>query len=179
MYFQAIPNSQIEQIARNCRNNIVVVDEAYVDFSTCESAVSLTKKYDNIVVMQTMSKAFGLAGIRCGFAIGHPSVIQIMNNVKAPYNVNKLTSAVARSALEPAAIQKLKTNLKFILKEREYVAAQLRNLPKIVEKVHPSDSNFLLFKLTSHAKEIYKFMAESGCVTRHRGGDMHCENCNR
>ena len=84
---KALPLTDIEAIASapEAQNLLVVVDEAYVDFSTKGSAISLVNKYENIVVLQTLSKAFGLAAIRCGFSIGAPDVIQLMNNVKAPY----------------------------------------------------------------------------------------------
>ena len=92
--------SEIEKVAVSSQyGGLVVVDEAYVDFSDKGTAISLIHKYPNIVVLQTLSKAFGLAGIRCGFAIGSPDVIQLMNNVKAPYNVNSMTSEVAINAL--------------------------------------------------------------------------------
>ena len=106
--------SDIEKVATASQyEGIVVVDEAYVDFSDKGSAVSLVNKYPNIVVLQTLSKAFGLAGIRCGFAIGSPDVIQLMNNVKAPYNVNSLTSEVAINALK--SIDTLDKNISALL----------------------------------------------------------------
>lgn len=134
-------------------NGIVVVDEAYVDFSSKGSAVSLIQQYPNIVVLQTLSKAFGLAGIRCGFAIGSPDVIQLMNNVKAPYNVNSLTSEVAINALN--SIDTLQGNITAILSQRDVVAEKLKSLDFVVE-VFPSDSNFLLFRLKEKAQKMYK-----------------------
>ena len=175
---KALPLEDIEAIASSaqCQNLIVVVDEAYVDFSTKGSAVSLVEKYPNIVVLQTLSKAFGLAAIRCGFCIGAPDVIQLMNNVKAPYNVNALTSKMAMSALENT--ESLQTNIASILEQREMVAKALRDLD-FVTKVFPSDSNFLLFRLKDKAKEVYKNMADTGVVTRYRGTEIHCEECIR
>lgn len=113
---KAIPLSDIERIANSSYRGIIVVDEAYVDFSTEGSAVSLIHKYPNIVVLQTLSKAFGLAGIRLGFALGSEDVIQLMNNVKAPYNVNKLTSEVAQNALKNVHV--LQKNIRTLLYER-------------------------------------------------------------
>ena len=94
---KAIPLKDIEAIVRSpeAANLVVVVDEAYVDFSTQGSGLALVNQYPNIVVLQTLSKAFGLAAIRCGFCIGAPDIIQLMNNVKAPYNINALTSKMA------------------------------------------------------------------------------------
>ena len=136
---------------------LVVVDEAYVDFSDKGSAVSLIAKYPNVVVLQTLSKAFGLAGIRCGFAIASPDVIQLMNNVKAPYNINKLTSEVAINALK--SIETMEKNISLILSQREVVAKKLEAFDFVVQ-VFPSDSNFLLFRLKAKAQEIYKTVSQ-------------------
>lgn len=173
---KAIPISDIKKIAESSYKGIVVVDEAYVDFSNEESAVSLVKSYPNIVVLQTLSKAFGLAGIRCGFAIANDDIIQLMNNVKAPYNVNKLTSEVASNAMKN--IDTLEKNIKVLLEQRSIVAKKLEALDFVV-KVYPSDSNFLLFRLKSLAQEVYKTMADRGVVLRYRGKEMHCEECIR
>lgn len=149
--------SDIEKVATASQyEGIVVVDEAYVDFSDKGSAVSLVNKYPNIVVLQTLSKAFGLAGIRCGFAIGSPDVIQLMNNVKAPYNVNSLTSEVAINALK--SIDTLDKNISALLSQRAVVADKLKSLDFVVE-VFPSDANFLLFRLKAKAKEIYSMVS--------------------
>lgn len=95
---KTIPNSVVEDILNVYKTGLVVVDEAYIDFSGTESACSLISKYPNVVVLQTLSKAFGLAGIRLGMAFAREDVIQLMNNIKAPYNINKLTAEVAANA---------------------------------------------------------------------------------
>eukprot|EP00980_Cylindrotheca_fusiformis_P017290 scaffold5347_cov130-Cylindrotheca_fusiformis.AAC.12 len=174
---KAIPLLEIEKIASsNQYKGLVVVDEAYVDFSDKGSAVELVNKYPNVVVMQTLSKAFGLAGIRCGFCIGAPDVIQLMNNVKAPYNVNSMTSEVAINALK--SIPTLEKNIASLLSQRAVVAEKLAALD-FVTKVYPSDSNFLLFRVKDHALKLYKTMADKGVVTRFRGSEMHCDECIR
>jgi histidinol-phosphate aminotransferase len=148
---------EIEKVAASSQyEGLVVVDEAYVDFSDKGSAISLVHKYPNIVVLQTLSKAFGLAGIRCGFAIAAPDVIQLMNNVKAPYNVNSLTSEVAINALN--AINTLQKNISILLSQRDVVAAELETLDFVVE-VFPSDSNFILFRMLAKAKEVYTMVS--------------------
>jgi histidinol-phosphate aminotransferase len=167
---EAIVSSPLAQ------NVLVVVDEAYVDFSTRGSAVSLIGKYPNVVVLQTLSKAFGLAAIRCGFCLGPPDVIQLMNNVKAPYNVNALTSKLALEAFD--SVTALSDNVASLLAQREVMAAALEKL-EFVTKVYPSDSNFLLFRMKSKAKDTYKAMADGGVVTRYRGTEIHCEECIR
>lgn len=176
---KAIPLQTMQEIASSpkAQDLIVVIDEAYVDFSTQGSALSLVGKYTNLVVLQTMSKAFGLAAIRCGFCVGAPDVIQLMNNVKAPYNVNALTSKMALDALDGTAA--LRSNIDALLQQREYVAAALEKL-EFVTKVYPSDANFLLFRLQgSHAQDVYKKMADDGVVTRFRGTELHCDECIR
>merc|ERR1712113_1124980 len=110
----------------------------------------------NVVVLQTLSKAFGLAGIRCGFCIGAPDVIQLMNNVKAPYNVNALTSEVAVNAMK--SIPTLKEKMAKVLEQRAVLSKSLKELSFVTEVFH-SDCNFVLFRLKGHAKEIYKTMA--------------------
>jgi histidinol-phosphate aminotransferase len=169
-HIEAIVSSPLAQ------NVLVVVDEAYVDFSTGGSAVSLIGKYPNVVVLQTLSKAFGLAAIRCGFCLGPPDVIQLMNNVKAPYNVNALTSKLALEAFD--SVTALSDNVASLLAQREVVATALEKL-EFVTKVYPSDSNFLLFRMKSKAKDTYKAMADGGVVTRYRGTEIHCEECIR
>ena len=151
---KSIPLSTITTIANDKRyKGLIVVDEAYIDFASEPSATSLLSQYNNILVLQTLSKAFGLAGIRCGFAIGPPDIIQLMNNVKAPYNINKLTSDAACNALRGGDV--LEGHVKSVLREREVVRGKLEGL-EFVERVYPSDSNFLLFRVKRKANELYK-----------------------
>lgn len=154
---------------------IVIVDEAYIDFSNQESVAELVQQYSNLVVLQTFSKSFGLAGIRLGIAIANPEIISYMMKVKAPYNVNKLTAKAALDAFENMELMKF--NIKKIKEEKEYVAEQLQHAGE-VEKVYPSDANFLLFKI-QNAKEIYRKLAERGVIVRYRGNEPLCEDCLR
>ena len=154
---KSIPLSDVRRLASSpLYRGLVIVDEAYVDFSATPSATSLVAEFDNVVVLQTLSKAFGLAGIRCGFAIGPPDVIRLMNNVKAPYNVNKLTSDAAINALRNTAT--LERNVGEILAQREIVAGELEALD-FVSRVYPSDANFLLFRVKQKANELYKIVS--------------------
>lgn len=154
---------------------IVVLDEAYIDFSTQESMAELVQQYPNLIVLQTFSKSFGLAGIRLGIAISNPEIIEVMLKVKAPYNINKLTADFALKAFDQMPVMKI--NIEKIIEERKYIAEQL-SYPKAVEKVYPSDSNFLLFKI-KNANEIYRKLAEKGVIIRYRGNEPHCEDCLR
>jgi histidinol-phosphate aminotransferase len=154
---------------------IVVVDEAYIDFSSQESMAGLVQQYPNLVVLQTFSKSYGLAGIRLGIAISNPQIISYMMKVKAPYNINKLTAKTALDAFDNMEL--VKFNIQKIIEEKEYVAEQLEHAEE-VEKVYPSDANFLLFKI-KNAKEVYQKLAERGVIVRYRGNEPHCENCLR
>jgi len=169
---KVIPNAVVEEILGVYSTGVVVVDEAYIDFSGTSSACELIDKYPNVVVLQTLSKAFGLAGIRLGMAIGNEAIIQLMNNVKAPYNVNKLTAEVALSALQNLDLYS--SNVKTLLSERDYLREQLSTIAPI-SKIHPSDANFLLFVIP-RALEIYKIMADKGIVCRYRYYDPSIGN---
>lgn len=175
---KSIPLDDIEAVAQQAPNVLVIVDEAYVDFSEA-SAITLLSKYPNVCVLQTLSKAFGMAAIRCGFCFGPTDVIQLLNNVKAPYNINQLTSKMALQALEDDSLKKLQSNIKEVLVEREVVAEGLEKLDFVV-KVYPSDSNFLLFRIQQSAKAVYQYMADNcGVVSRYRGTELHCDECIR
>jgi histidinol-phosphate aminotransferase len=169
--------ADIVKVLESDFNGFVVVDEAYVDFAGKEASVSqLVAKYPQLVVMQTMSKAFGLAGIRCGFAIANKDTIEIMNKVKAPYNVNKLTSKVALDAYDNLAT--FNDHMEKVLAERTRLKAALLAMKDVVQEVKHSDTNFLMFRL-DNAQKVYKQMADGGVVVRYRGNCLHCDGCLR
>ena len=151
---------------------IVVVDEAYIDFTDQKSFVPELDRYPNLVVLQTFSKSYGLAGIRLGLAFASEALISWMLRVKAPYNINKLTTEVALRALEQT--ETFQTNVALLNQEREKVALALAGNPA-VKKVHPSDSNFIL-AVVDNAYSVYKTMADAGVVIRYRGDQLHCES---
>jgi histidinol-phosphate aminotransferase len=154
---------------------IVVVDEAYIDFSSNESMAQFVQQYPNLVVLQTFSKAFGLAGIRLGTAISNPEIIRYMLRVKAPYNINKLTAEAALEVFDKTDL--VKFNISKINEEKEYVAEQL-GFADAVERVYPSNANFLLFKI-ENAKTVYQKLAEKGVIIRYRGNEPLCKDCLR
>jgi histidinol-phosphate aminotransferase len=153
-------------------NGIVVVDEAYIDFAERPSASTLIEECPNIIVLQTFSKAWGLAGVRLGMAIADEDVINVMNTVKYPYNVNVLSAATVMEL-----ISKDGPDVRLILTERIRLADNLRGVP-IVEKVYPSDANFLLVKFAD-PKGVYKYLAENGIIVRDRSTQPLCEGCLR
>ena len=150
---KVIPNSVVEEVLAVYKTGILVVDEAYIDFSGTESACSLIEKYPNVVILQTMSKAFGLAGIRLGMAFGSEDVIQIMNNIKAPYNINKLTAEVAASAFQNLSM--FHGNVTAILSERDFLLDGLKAMMPMIKKIHHTDANFILFVIPkAHGAEV-------------------------
>ncbi|TYZ64847.1 hypothetical protein PybrP1_008151 [[Pythium] brassicae (nom. inval.)] len=153
----------------------VVVDEAYVDFSDIASLCTLVKAFPRLVVLQTLSKGFGLAGIRLGSAFGDPRLIQVLNNVKAPYNINKLTAKVALEAF--SNIGELHRKVAIIKSEKQRVISALRQLP-FIRAIYASDSNFVLFQLP-HALQVYRQMADRGVVIRYRGNQLLLNDCLR
>jgi len=156
-------------------SGIVVVDEAYIDFCDGDSIINELDSFPNLVVLQTLSKAFGLAGIRLGFALASEEIISYMMKVKAPYNVNKLTSQAALRAFQNTDIVRKK--IKTIVAERERVSQSLQNISTVLS-VFPSDANFLLFKIKD-ALKVYQKLATSGVIVRYRGNEPLCENCLR
>ena len=154
---------------------LVVIDEAYIDFSTQKSLVSDLSSYPNLIITQTLSKAFGLAGIRLGICISSEEIIDILNKIKPPYNINSLTQERAISALEDwDTTQRQVTQL---IAERKGLFAQLEKI-SFIEKVYPSDANFLLVQVDD-ANKRYAQLIENDIVVRNRSKQVRCENCLR
>ncbi len=156
-------------------NGLVIIDEAYIDFSESPGWSSEIQSYPNLVVLQTLSKAFGLAGIRIGAALSSPELIGYMLRMKAPYNVNKLTASVALKAFDqPEKLRKMITQLN---SERKRLENELQSL-KQVKRVRPSDANFLLVHFTD-ALGTYQKLAENGVIVRYRGDQPGCDQALR
>lgn len=154
---------------------LVVIDEAYIDFSTQKSLVSDLSSYPNLIITQTLSKAYGLAGIRLGICIASEDIIYILNKIKPPYNINSLTQERAISALTDwDTTQGQVTQL---IAERKGLFAQLEKI-SFVEKVYPSDANFLLVQVDD-ANKRYAQLIENDIVVRNRSNQVGCENCLR
>lgn len=166
--------SVVEQLIRNF-SGIVVVDEAYVDFSDEKSWAAEVVNNPNLVVLQTLSKSFGLAGIRLGIALAQQDIIEYFLKVKAPYNINALTSKYGVEAFNH--LNDIQFKIDAIKKERMRLRQQLANLA-CVEHIYPSDANFLLARF-NEAKYLYKKLADNDIIVRYRGNEPHCENCLR
>ena len=170
----AIESGLILNLINNFKG-IVVVDEAYSDFSKQPSCSEWIGTFSNLVVMQTFSKAWGLAGIRLGMAFASKEIIDLMNKVKPPYNVNQLTQQAALDALKN--VEKKNEQVAEILEQRAKMAEILRGLD-VVEKVYPSDANFLLVKVRQ-ANALYNYLLKKEIVVRNRHTVVLCEDCLR
>lgn len=154
---------------------IVVIDEAYIDFSSQESWIGRLNEFPNLIVIQTLSKAYGLAGIRLGACYSSTKIISVLNKIKPPYNVNQLTQQTALKALQNS----IKTNneIAIIISERNKLKTDLEEISFIM-KVYPSDANFLLVKV-DNAIVRYNQLVEYGIIVRNRTNQPICENCLR
>jgi histidinol-phosphate aminotransferase len=151
------------------------VDEAYINFSRHRSFIRELTDYPNLIVLQTMSKAWGLAGLRLGMAFASEAIIDVYNRVKPPYNINQATQELALKAMEE--VEQVNEMIRVLVSSREQLVQELAKLP-LVKKVYPSDANFLLVKVTD-VKGIYNYLLEDGIVLRDRSKVELCEGCLR
>jgi histidinol-phosphate aminotransferase len=154
---------------------LVVVDEAYINFAKQKTFIQELTEYPNLVVMQTLSKAWGLAALRLGIAFASAEMIGLFNKVKPPYNVNKASQELGVAALQNTAL--VNNWIKETVNEREELAVALQTFP-FVEKIYASDANFLLVKVKD-ANALYQYLADKGIVVRNRSKDPLCDNCLR
>lgn len=171
----AYPRCQIEEIAARFAEHIVVVDEAYIDFSDKGSMVDVLDRFPNVIVLQTFSKAWGHAAMRLGIAIASKEIIAFFNNVKYPYNVNEMTQREAVKVLQNVALKE--RQVKEILEQRAILVDLLKQLP-CVKHIFASDANFVLVRV-SDANAIYKYLQGKGIVVRNRNSVKLCGNCLR
>ena len=156
-------------------NGVVVVDEAYIDFSSKQSLISLINDNNNLIITQTMSKAYGMAGIRLGMGFSNQKIINYLNKIKPPYNINVLTE---RKALEELnKIDEIKKNIDLVLNQRKLLVSCLEKLD-FIEKIYKSDSNFLLVKV-DNADLRYNQLLKNGIIVRNRSNQPLCQNCLR
>lgn len=170
----SMSRTDIEIILNNF-DGLVVIDEAYINFSKHKSFTQELNEYPNLVILQTMSKAWGMAGLRLGMAFASKAIIDIYNKVKPPYNINQATQELALQALENIAT--VNEMIKEIVAFRADLEKKLTMLP-IVQKVYPSDANFLLVKVED-ASSVYAYLLQSGIVVRDRSKVELCGNCLR
>lgn len=160
------------EIILNNFNGVVIIDEAYINYSKQRSFIAELTEYPNLVIMQTLSKAWGLAGLRLGMAFAGKPVINLMNKVKYPYNINTATQMLVLSALEN--IDTTNEWTRITVTEKEQLAKELASLT-ITQKVYPSDANFLLVKITG-ARKVYEYLVKNSIIVRDRSTIILCDD---
>ncbi|MBY0536930.1 MAG: histidinol-phosphate transaminase [Chitinophagaceae bacterium] len=154
---------------------LIVIDEAYINFSRQPSYTRDLVEFPQLVVMQTLSKAWGLAALRVGMAFASKAIIDVMNKVKPPYNINQASQDLVLKALEE--VGQVNDMIRILVEERDKLAAELTTVPG-VEKVYPSDANFLLVKVKD-GRAVYDYLLTQGIVVRDRSNVTLCEGCLR
>ena len=170
----SIIRTDIETVLANF-NGLVVIDEAYINYAKQRTFIPELTEYPNLVILQTFSKAWGLAALRLGMAFAARPVIDILNKVKPPYNINQATQDLALKALKN--IGQVNEWIKVTVSERESLSQELANLP-LVKKVYPSDANFILIEVID-ALKTYDALVEQGIIVRDRSKVTLCEGCLR
>ncbi|AIM35791.1 histidinol phosphate aminotransferase [Sphingobacterium sp. ML3W] len=169
-----INRHDIEAILNNF-DGLVVVDEAYINFSQSKSFTQELAEYQNLVVLQTLSKAWGLAALRLGMAFASTEIIAVFNKIKPPYNINQATQDIVLEALEQ--VEQVNTWIKQTVEEREKLVQELQKL-EMVQHITPSDANFILVKLDD-PKGVYAHLVAHGIIVRDRSKVELCEGCLR
>ncbi len=164
-------NESVLKLLENFKG-LVVIDEAYIDFSDKESWLAKIDEYPNLIITQTLSKAYGLAGIRLGICYGSAAVISVLNKIKPPYNVNELTQLRALERLSYP--EKIKSEIASIIAQREGLLKVLIDV-KFVKKIYPTEANFILIKVDD-ANKRYDELIAKGIVIRNRTTQPLCEN---
>ncbi len=170
----SLNRDEIYKILNNFEG-IVVLDEAYIDFSAEPSFLPELKKFPNLIILQTLSKAWGAAGLRLGMAFASPEIIAILNKIKYPYNVNVLTQKQALDLLNNEG--QMLEQLRRIMSERIRLQAALPELP-IVHKMYPTDANFILVNV-GKADSVYNKLVKKGVIVRNRNNVTLCNGCLR
>ncbi|WP_147678806.1 histidinol-phosphate transaminase [Algibacter pacificus] len=167
-------NASVEKLLNEFKG-LVVIDEAYIDFSKEKSWLTRLEEFPNLVITQTLSKAYGMAGIRMGICYASEDILKVLNTIKPPYNVNELSQIKAVELLTNKELTK--NQIKNILEERSRLISDLETI-SFVSKIYPSDANFILTKVDDATKR-YNELVEKGVVVRNRTTQFGCENCLR
>ena len=167
-------NVDVENLIKKF-GGIVVIDEAYIDFSEKRSWLDRLSEFPNLIITQTLSKAYGMAGIRLGICYASAEIITVLNTIKPPYNVNVLTQNKAIESLRNVDL--VKNQIDEILKERTYLIDELNKI-NFISKIYPSDANFILIKVDDANKRYHQLISK-GLVIRNRTNQHGCENCLR
>jgi histidinol-phosphate aminotransferase len=167
-------NDNVEYLLNNFKG-IVVLDEAYIDFSISNSWLKRLNQFPNLIITQTLSKAYGMAGIRLGVCYASTEIISVLNNIKPPYNINELTQKKALEILKNQDF--IKNQVSAILEQRDFLIHELKTI-NFVLKIYPSDANFILIRV-DNANKRYQQLLDNHIVVRNRTNQPGCENCLR
>ena len=170
----AVDRKAIERLLNEFKG-VVVIDEAYIDFTNEVSLTAYLNMYPNLIVIQTLSKAYGLAGIRLGICYASNAIIAVLNKIKPPYNINTLTQDAAIKALENKDV--VDVQVETLLNERNRLINAFKSV-SFIKKIYPSEANFILIKVDD-ANKRYEELIKNGIVVRNRSSQLHCENCLR
>jgi histidinol-phosphate aminotransferase len=170
----SLDREDIEMVLNNF-DGIVVVDEAYINYSRNRSFTTELKDYPNLVVMQTFSKAWGLAALRRGMNFASKEIIDVLNKIKPPYNINQATQELGLKALDH--LEDVNAMIKETVKEREALVKELVQL-SLVQEVFPSDANFILVRM-QNATAVYDYLKDKGIIVRNRSNVILCDDCLR
>lgn len=166
--------ADVELLLNNFKG-IVIIDEAYINYSRQKTFIQELTEYPNLVVMQTLSKAWGLAALRLGIAFASMDIIDLFNKVKPPYNINEASQQLALEGLQNT--QQVNEWIKTVVHQKEVLINALHRMP-FVRHIYPTDANFILVKVHD-ANAVYNYLAQEGIVIRNRTKELHCENCVR
>ena len=166
--------TDIETLLNNF-SGILIIDEAYINYSKQKTFLQELTEYENLLVMQTLSKAWGLAALRLGLAFASEKIIDLFNRVKPPYNINLASQQLGIKALE--GINEVNANIKTTVVQRELMEQGLMKID-FIEKIYPSDANFILIK-TKNADKLYQYLSGKKIIVRNRSRESLCENCIR
>lgn len=170
----AVDRKAIERLLNEFKG-VVVIDEAYIDFTNEVSLTAYLNMYPNLIVIQTLSKAYGLAGIRLGICYASNAIIAVLNKIKPPYNINTLTQEAAIKALENKDV--VDVQVETLLNERNRLINAFKSV-SFIKKIYPSEANFILIKVDD-ANKRYDELIKNSVVVRNRSSQLHCENCLR
>lgn len=168
-------NREDIEVLLNNFPGIVIIDEAYINYSTQKTFIQELTEYSNLIVMQTLSKAWGLAALRLGLCYASLDIIDLFNKVKPPYNINVMSQELGIQALQHTDL--INDWIRILVEERQHFKKELTSYP-FVEKVYPSDANFLLVKVTD-ADSLYQYLSRNEVVVRNRSKEQGCESCLR
>ncbi|SKB73571.1 histidinol-phosphate aminotransferase [Parapedobacter luteus] len=170
----SLRREDVETILANF-GGLVVIDEAYINYSRQKTFIQELTEYSNLVVLQTLSKAWGLAGLRLGMAFASEEIIEVFNKIKPPYNVNQATQELVLKALDK--LETVNAWIRETVTEREQLSEELRKLPFVLH-VYPSDANFILAK-TTEPRQVYEYLVNKGIIVRDRSKVELCAGCLR